>query len=56
MSVYAVENLPRKWYTGDVLINNKRGKIILPRFVFQGREVYEEKFCFKLEAGDKDGI
>ena len=34
----------------------KRGKIILPRFVFQGREVYEEKFCFKSEAGDKDGI
>ena len=68
MSVDAVENLPRKWYTGDVLINNKRdcclfcnqlskrGKIILPRFVFQGREVYEEKFCFKSEAGDKDGI
>ncbi len=35
---------------------SKRGKIILPRFVFQGREVYEEKFYFKSEAGDKDGI
>jgi len=27
MSVYAVENLPRKWYTGDVLINNKRDSL-----------------------------
>ena len=24
MSVYAVENLPRKWYTGDVLINSQK--------------------------------
>ena len=25
MSVYAVENLPRKWYTGAKLINRNRG-------------------------------
>ena len=34
----------------------KKGQNYFARFVFQGREVYEEKFCFKSEAGDKDGI
>ena len=63
MSVYAVENLPRKWYTGDVLINNKGiavyfaissqkgAKLFCPALFFKA-----EKFCFKSEAGDKDGI